>query len=254
MSKSSRARAPQRAPKIARPAHRRTSTASRSVSPGLLLALILVGMGVAAFLLWQAFAPRPATAREQFLGLEGTAYDHGSTEALYPDPEQKGAGHRWLPALGREDAPVTIMEFSDFQCGHCQAFNQQELEPLLKDYVATGQARYVVHYYSFSQSLDLAEAGMCAAEQSRYFAFEHALFAGKTVEQAARAAGISDLEAFRACRQEHRYLDTLQNDAIPDAEQMGVNGTPTFFINGQKVEGDKPTQIRQLIETALAEK
>jgi len=254
MSKSSRARAP----KTARPA-RRTSTASRSVSPGLLLALALVGVGVAAFLLWQAFAPRPATAREQFLGLEGTSYDHGPTEALYPDPEQKGAGHRWLPALGREDAPVTIMEFSDFNCSHCRDFNQEQLESLLKEYVATGKVRYVVHFYSFSQSVDLAEAAMCAAEQGKYFAFEHALFkavtAGKpNVDRVAQTARVADLAQFKTCHQEHRYLDTLQNDAIPDAEQMGVTATPTFFINGQKVEGNKPAQIRQLIEAALAEK
>lgn len=251
MSKSSRVRAPQRAPKATRPA-RKASTANRTVSPGLLIALAVVGVGVAAFLLWQAFAPRPsASPREQFLGLEGTAYDHGPTGALYPDPEQKGAGRRWLPALGREDAPVTIMEFSDFRCGHCQDFNQHELESLLKDYVATGKARYVAHYYSFSQSLDLAEAGMCAAEQGRYFAFEHALFAGKTIEQAAQAAAIPDREAFRACRQSHRYRATLLDDAIPNAEQMGVEATPTFFVNGQKVLGNRPAEIRRLIEAAL---
>lgn len=224
-------------------------------------AIVVVVLGIAAFLVWQALVPHAATlpTREQFLGLEGTSYDDGATDALYPDPGQKGVGRRWYPALGPEDAPVTVMEFSDFNCSHCRDFNQEQLESLLKEYVATGKVRYVVHFYSFSQSMELAEAAMCAAEQGKYFAFEHALFkavtAGKpNVDGVAQTARVPDLAQFKSCHQEHRYLNTLQNDAIPAAEQLGVRATPTFIINGQKVEGNNPTQIRQLIEAALAGK
>lgn len=256
-SKSSNPRSSYR-PGPATPASR---SRGRAAGPGrfplwALGAIVVVVLGVAAFLVWQALAPVTIPDREQFLGLEGTSYDDGATEALYPDPGQKGVGRRWYPALGPEAAPVTVMELSDFNCSHCQDFNQEQLESLLKEYVATGKVRYVVHFYSFSQSIALAEAAMCAAEQGRYFAFEHALFkvvvAGKpNVDSVARTAGVSDLAQFKSCRQEHRYLNTLQDDAIPAAEQLGVRMTPTFIVNGQKVEGNNPTEIRRLIEAAL---
>jgi len=189
---------------------------------------------------------------ESFLGLTGTPYNDGATNVRYPGP----AGTRWFPALGAEDAPVIVMEFSEIFCGHCRAFNTESLEVILQDYVATGQVRYVGHLMAFNSAESQAylAAAMCAAEQGRYFAYEHAVFA-------AIGAGTFDLDAaaqevdlntkqFAACKEEGRYVDAAL-EASMVAFERGITGTPTFFVNGQHVVGNDPGKIRKFIEEAL---
>jgi protein-disulfide isomerase len=185
----------------------------------------------------------------------GSSYDAGATKYVYPDPGQKGDGHKWLPALGAEGAPVVVIEFSDIFCGHCRMYNLNSLEGILNDYVAKGKVRYVDHYFGFDQAVQagVAEAEMCAAEQGRYFEFKHALF--QTVEagafdlsRGAQMAGL-DMKQFNTCRNDQRYLPASRE--MVSVDNMGVNATPTFFVNGQKVEGNKPDEIRRMIDEAL---
>jgi peptidylprolyl isomerase/peptidyl-prolyl cis-trans isomerase B (cyclophilin B) len=188
------------------------------------------------------------------MGLEGKPYDGGATSVTYPGPE---SGTRWFPALGPEDAPVVVMEFSEIFCGHCRTFNQEALVPLLEDYVAEGQVRYVGHMMAFNrpESQEYLGAAMCAAEQGRYFAYEHAVFedlgAGEFDLDAAAERIDLDIAQFSACRQENRYQEAVI-DASMHAFDQGVNATPTFFVNGEQVMGNNPQGIRQLIEQALA--
>jgi protein-disulfide isomerase len=190
---------------------------------------------------------------ESFMGLTGVPYNDGATDVRFPGP----AGTRWFPALGAEDAPVTVMEFSEIFCGHCRAFNTDSLEGILEDYVATGKVRYVGHMMAFNraESQEYLAAAMCAAEQGRYFAYEHAVFA-------AIGAGTFDLDAaakevdlnvaqFAACKEEGRYVDAAL-DASTAAFERGITATPTFFINGEQVRGNDPGTIRRLIEEALS--
>jgi protein-disulfide isomerase len=191
------------------------------------------------------------------MGVRGTSYNNGETQFTYPNPAQPEDGNvQWLPALGEEDAPVVVMEFSDIYCGHCRTFHFESLGGILEDYVAQGDVRYVDHYFGFAQSMTrgVVEAEMCAAEQGRYFEFKHALF--QTLElgdiNIQRAAQLSDvdMQAFNTCLRDQRYKAAAQEMAFVDNRE--VRGTPTFFVNGQKVEGNAPDQIRQLIESALA--
>jgi cyclophilin family peptidyl-prolyl cis-trans isomerase len=96
---------------------------------------------------------------------------------------------------------------------------------------------------------------MCAAEQGRYFAYEHAVFT-------AIGAGTFDLDTsaqeidlnmaqFTACKEEGRYVDAAL-DASTVAFERGITATPTFFVNGEHVVGNDPGKIRQLIEEALS--
>lgn len=198
--------------------------------------------------------PPTAAGQETYLTYTGTPYNAGPTDALYPGPE---AGIRWLPSLGAEDAPVTVIEYSEILCGHCRAFNQQNLEPLLRDYVATGKVRYVGHYMAFNREESIAyiQAAFCAAEQGRYFAYEHAVFEGLgensfDLEAAAQTAEV-DLDALVECWESGRYRDAIM-DAVNHAGQQGVNATPAFFVNGELIMGNDPAGIRRLIEAALS--
>ncbi len=189
---------------------------------------------------------------ESFLGLTGTPYNDGETTVRYPGP----AGTRWFPALGPEDAPVTVMEFSEIFCGHCRAFNTDNLESLLQDYVATGKVRYVGHMMAFNraESQEYLAAAMCAAEQGGYFAYEHAVFAGIgagafDLTASAKEAGLNTVQ-FAACKESGRYVDAAL-EASMVAYERGVTATPTFFVNGQQVMGNDPVAIRRLIEEAL---
>ena len=190
---------------------------------------------------------------ESYLGLTGTRYSDGATTVRYPGP----AGTRWFPSLGPEDAPVTVLEFSEIFCGHCRNFNLDSLEGILRDYVATGQVRYVGHMMAFNrpESQAYLAAAMCAAEQGRYFAYEHAVFAGigaGVFDLDASAQDIDvDIEQFTACKREGRYVNAAV-DASMAAYDKGITATPAFLVNGQKVLGNDPGTVRRLIEEALS--
>ena len=194
-------------------------------------------------------------AEEWLAGVSGRSYDNGATQHTYPDPGGRGPGRQWLPALGRDDAPVLVVEYSDIFCSHCRAFNLLSLPGILEAYVATGQVRYVSAFFGFANAVQQGSvsAEMCAAEQGRYFEFRHALF--QTIEVGGynieRAAGIAGLEmgAFSECRAEQRYNPALQE--IVFVNNQGVDATPTFFINGEEVSGNRPERIKELIELAL---
>lgn len=193
---------------------------------------------------------------EALAGTTGTSYDGGETTRAYPDPSGSGGRRKLLPALGDEDAPVVVMEFSDIYCGHCKTYNQTSLEGIIQDYVATGKVRYVDHYFGFAQAVSdgtvLAE--MCAAEQGKYFEFKHVLFgtvstAGVNIDKAVREAEL-DVRVFNTCRRSEKYKPAMEEIVFIDNRGVGV--TPTFFINDQKVEGNRPEEIRRLIDAALA--
>ncbi len=217
---------------------------------------------VIGVLIWTAVARTgdpPASAvraYEEFAGITGTSYDAGSTTQRYPDPGKQGKGVQWLPALGAENAPVVVIEFSDIYCSHCRVYHQTSFDALLQEYVATGKVRYVDYYFGFGQSISdgAVEAMMCAAEQGKYFAFKTALFStvaegALDIATAARGVGLH-LGAFNTCRSTRRYQDTVSEIALTD--NMGVTATPTFFVNGEEVRGNRPDEIRRLIEAALS--
>jgi len=170
---------------------------------------------------------------------------------------QGGFTEEGFPYLGSLEAPVVLIEFTDFNCSHCQAYNLEVEESILRDYVATGKVRYVSHYYSNTspRSLQAAEATMCAAEQGIYFQFQHALFenpAAMREDFIARAREVGlDADKFAACWDAGRYRNALMGH-IQAARKMGVSATPSFKINDQLVVGNMPHMIRQTIEDELA--
>jgi protein-disulfide isomerase len=160
------------------------------------------------------------------------------------------------PALGPADAPITIVEFSDFNCPYCQRFQQQTFQPLMDAY--PDQIRFVYRDFPITSqdSFYAAQAAECADEQGSYWEYHDALFTGayglgdEAYRQYAEELGL-DADALVSCVDEGRYADEVQADAR-EAASLGVSGTPTFFINGVPLVGAQPlTRFAQVIDSEL---
>jgi protein-disulfide isomerase len=164
------------------------------------------------------------------------------------------------PSVGPEDAPVTIVEFSDYQCPYCESWYQQTFNPLMEKY--PGKIRFVYRDLPLPmhpESIPAAEAANCAGEQGAYWTFHDALFSGsyqlgrKAYEQIATDLGL-EKTAFLACLDDHRYQAEVESDG-EDAARLGLNGTPSFVINGRILVGARPlSDFTAIIDEELAGK
>jgi protein-disulfide isomerase len=158
---------------------------------------------------------------------------------------------------GPDDALVTIVEWSDFQCPFC-ARQAPVLAELREHY--KNQVRVVYRHLAMGFHRDAAlaaEAGVAAAAQGKFWAFHDQVFANfghltrGDLEQFARAAGL-DMPAFRTALDDRRYHDAITAEAA-SAAALGVDGTPTMFINGAPVGGARDAQtMERLVESHLA--
>ena len=144
---------------------------------------------------------------------------------------------------GDPDAPLTIMEFADYQCNHCAIF-ALSVKPLLDaDYIETGQAKLVFHDFpigNFPHSFLAARAARCAGEQDRYFDYHDEVFRTQVewdgmespvghFRDLADGLGL-DGRAFRQCLDSDKYADVVTaNRSL--GERLGVSGTPSVFVH-----------------------
>ena len=176
----------------------------------------------------------------------------------YPDlPVVAVPGGATSPSRGPEGAPVTIVEFSDFQCPFCDRV-RPSLLALLEDYPE--ELRLVYRHFPLSAhplASPAAEASACAGEQERFWTYHDLVFENqaelseeKLFEFANTAA--LDLEIFRVCFEEGRYQEQVRADYRAGLE-AGVRGTPAFFVNGRPLSGaDAESDLRLMIERELA--
>jgi protein-disulfide isomerase len=146
------------------------------------------------------------------------------------------------PSLGKEDAAVTLVEFSDFQCPYCQA-----AAPTLKQVAEKYGDKVRIVYRQFPIAslhpfaFKAAEASLCANDQKKFWEMHDAMFADQKklavsdLKQTARQLGL-DGKKFDGCLDSGRYVEQVQND-LKEAQRIGANGTPAMFINGKYVEG-----------------
>ena len=171
-------------------------------------------------------------------------------------------------SLGDSNAVATIDVFEDFQCSACQRFTENTEPLIVQNLVATGQARYVFHHYSFldgdgagssGESDQAANASMCANEQGRFWEMHSILYANwngenqgafsnRRLQAMAESLGL-DMESFNSCFDANKYEADIQAD-FELGQQMGVSGTPTVFVNGQRV--GQPRQVPSYQEIADA--
>lgn len=164
------------------------------------------------------------------------------------------------PSIGPSDAPITIVEFSDYQCPYCQSWYQQTYDQLMANY--PDKILFVYRDLPLPghpESLPAAEAANCAGEQGAYWKFHDDLFSGQyslgraAYEQYASDLGL-DTATFSACLDDHRYQDEVKAD-YSDAVRIGLSGTPSFVINGRILVGAQPfEQFKAIIDADLAAK
>ncbi len=169
--------------------------------------------------------------------------------------------------LGRADAPVVILEFSDLQCPFCARYALQTFPELKRNYIDTGKVRYVardlplpMHAYA----IPAAVAVRCAGDQGRFWEFREALFARQAdLAQAPYDAVATqlalDLPRFQSCRSDGRAEAEVRAD-VERAQSLGITATPSFLIgepvegglHGEKLTGAKPyAEFAQRIDAAL---
>lgn len=159
------------------------------------------------------------------------------------------------PTLGRDDAPIEVVSFSDYQCPYCRQ---------MSDTLAQLYARYPddikIVYRHFPRQGDaqkLAEAALCAGDQGRFIDFHDALFdrPGVTSAQVADVVAALQLDqpAFEQCYHSLRFT-TQVNEDIKEGQRLNIRGTPTNFVNGVRVPGAAklPAMIAK-VEAILAE-
>jgi len=172
---------------------------------------------------------------------------------------------------GSKDAPVKIIEFSDYQCPWCRRFVDTTEVDLQREYIEAGLVQLEFHNFAIlggdappdeNESTLAAEAAECANVQGRYWEYHYKLFAEQRGENqgAFRAERLKqfaselrlDGDAFEQCLDSHKYNDMIveQQGAALEA---GVRGTPSFLVNGELAEGFRTfEQFAALIEAALA--
>ena len=162
------------------------------------------------------------------------------------------------PVFGAADAPITIIEFADFQCPYCQRHAVQTYPLLLEDF--GDQIRFVYKDFPLTgiheQAFPAALAAQCAQEQGMFWEYHDLLFSGgMELGDDAYFAYADELglvgSEFTVCYEEGRFSDIVQAD-YDLGIRLGVNATPTFFVNGIRVVGAQPYSVfADLIEYEL---
>jgi protein-disulfide isomerase len=160
---------------------------------------------------------------------------------------------------GDPNAPVTIVEFSDFECPYCTRFFTQTLPAITEQYIDTGKVKFVYRDFPLSfhpNAQKAAEAAECAADQDKFWDMHDKLFEDgvkggvNSFKQYAAELGL-DTAAFDECLDSGKYTDEVQKD-LADGSRLGVSGTPGFFVNGKYVNGAQPFEVfQQAIEAEL---
>lgn len=170
-------------------------------------------------------------------------------------------------SIGAADAPVVMIEFTDFQCPYCSRHFVETFPQIRADYIDTGQVRYVFMDFPLTsihpQAPLAAEAARCAGDQDAYLEMHHALFdrqgewsgrddAGEVFVGLAGELGL-DEASFAQCLSSGQHTAAVQAD-LEQGISLGINGTPAFFLNGNFISGAQSFSVFQgAIESLLAE-
>lgn len=168
--------------------------------------------------------------------------------------------------LGNVKAPVTLIEFADYQCPFCAKFHTESGTQIREKYIKTGKAKMVYRDFAFlgPESLSAASATRCAADQAKFWEYHDAIFETEIKDGAENngnlnrdlfvklASGLSmNIAQFTACVDGKKY-DAQVTGARQDAGLYGVNSTPMTFVNGELIQGAQPfATFEAAIEAAL---
>ncbi|MGI0101019.1 MAG: DsbA family protein [Nitrosotalea sp.] len=163
------------------------------------------------------------------------------------------------PVLGSENAPITMIEFGDYQCFYCNNFFHNTESDIVKNYIDTGKVKMYFKDFTIigQDSVTAANAAHCAQEQGKFWEYHDILYSNWSGEntgwassanlvQFAKQVGLNQ-DQFNQCTTQSKYIPTIRN-SVSDANNLGLTGTPDFFIMGPdnsvtKVVGAQPYQV-----------
>ncbi len=167
--------------------------------------------------------------------------------------------------LGNADAEMTITEYSDFECPLCKRYFDNNFEEIRTAYVDTGKAKYIFKQFPLSsihpKAQEAGEAALCAYEQEKFWEMHEMLFE-KQREWARSSDYIADFiaysgelgmdqAAFEECLTSGKHANNVEKD-YNEGRQRGVSGTPTVFVNDQKIVGAQPlSEFTKVIDAQL---
>ena len=160
------------------------------------------------------------------------------------------------PALGSNDAKVTIVEFGDYQCTWCHRWHEGTKDTLIADYVNTGKVRFLFKDFPINDLSDrasslAAEASYCAADQGKYWEYHDEVYNNwegentgwvtrASLEQFAKDAGVTDISAFSDCLDSGKFTSVVR-DNYNLARSIGLDATPSFIV---LIQGETPQLMR----------
>lgn len=188
-------------------------------------------------------------------GLQGTA------DIVTPEPYDWPNGED--TAMGDPDAPVRIVEYSDFQCPFCRQFHEETLPQIVENHIRTGEVYFEYRNFPFlgQESIEAANASLCAAQQGAFWTYADHLFANQTGENAgaftearlqaiAQEIGLS-MDEFERCSSRNEMQSQVQAQYAQGLDR-GVDSTPTFFVNDQMIRGAVPySEFQPVIQQQL---
>ena len=154
-----------------------------------------------------------------------------------------------VPVKGESNAPVTLVEFSDYQCPYCKRHALSVMPALIKNYVDTGKLRFVMREYPITRlharAVPASEAALCAHDQGQYWDMHDALFndqkANSDADFQKMAADMGlDVAAFTACMDTDKFADQIKAD-IAEGQKVGISGTPSFVLG--LTDPDDPSKV-----------
>ena len=175
------------------------------------------------------------------------------------------------PILGNPNAPITLIEFGDFQCHFCNVHFHNTEPALLENFVTPGKVNIIFKDYTIigNDSVFAAHGAHCASEQAKYWEYHGVLFNNWTGENNGWAGPQNlvkyadeiklDLELFVECMTSNRYSDLIKQSTI-DAQTLGLTGTPAFFVIDKKsgdvqmIGGAQPYQVFERVFNSILEK
>lgn len=170
-------------------------------------------------------------------------------------------GH--LPAIGKDNAKVTIVEFSDFQCPFCGRFYKDSLPQIKKDYIDTGKVKLYFRHFPLDfhpQAKPLAIVAECANDQGKFWEMHDVIFdnndkVGTMTNEDYKKWAVDmglDTAKFNNCVDQKQHSDVIDEDQKAGVE-VGVSGTPTFYVNGKQLVGAQPfSAFQTAIDAELA--
>ena len=187
-----------------------------------------------------------------FLGTYGINSD--SSEIITPAKLIENGS----PFLGNPDAPITILEWGDYQCTFCYKFHQKTLQIINEDFVKTGKVKVVFKDYPLNgpDSKLAAEASYCAQDQEKYWQYHDEIYrnwggerTGWITREALTEFAVTvnlDTEKFNKCLDDNKY-ESKVNSLYEFGNQIGIDATPSFLVfNDQKIikiRGNQPLEV-----------